>query len=85
MFITKKKYEETIDKVKREVADQWERKFCEQDRRFWEDQEKNRIREDFARRFDSLEKRIYTLEKEVGLVEETRCCRCDNAVAPLYF
>lgn len=85
MFITKKKYEEAIDKVKREVADQWERKLAECDKRAWEEQEKYRIREDTSRRFDDLEKRIIALEKEIGLVEETRCCRCDNAVAPRYF
>lgn len=84
MFITKKKFQEALEKEKNAINEKWERKFAEYDKNYWRDYETNRTREDVARRFDALEKRVFALEKEVGLVEETHCCRCDNVVFPRY-
>lgn len=74
MFITKKKYEEALRKVEKEVAEKWEHKLAEYDRNYWREQETNRQREDIARRFDELSRRIHELEKSHGLVEETPVC-----------
>ena len=73
MFITKKKFQEELAKKEKAVAEQWERKFCEVDKEHWREHEAIRYREDVARRFEMLEKRVFALEKEVGLVKETTC------------
>ena len=73
MFIAKRKYEEELHRAKMEVAEQWERKLCDLEKRMWEEQERVRIREDYARRLEAMEKRILTIEKEIGLVDDTRC------------
>lgn len=82
MFISKKKYENDLHEAKVEVAEEWERKLSENEKRMWEEQEKYRIREDFSRRFDALEKRILTLEKGHNLVEDTPTCPL--AITPRY-
>lgn len=85
MFITKKNYENAIHEAKCEVAKEWERKMCDYEKRMWDDNERYRVREDFDRRFNALEKRILALEIETGLAKETPICPCVNAVTPPRF
>lgn len=77
MFITKRKYEEAIHKAKMEVAEQWERKLCDLEKRTWEEQERVRIREDYSRRLEAMEKRILTIEKKIGIAEEMKYRPCE--------
>lgn len=74
MFISKKKFENAIHEAKREVAEQWERKLNEFEKRTWEDQDRYRTAEEYRTRFNAIEKRILALEKTHGLVEETPVC-----------
>ena len=74
MFITKKNFEKAIHEAKCEVAHEWERKMCDMEKRMWDEQDRGRMREEYYRRMDALENRIFTLEKKAGLVEETKNC-----------
>lgn len=82
MFITKKAYEKLIENEKKAVAEKWEQKLCDAEKRIWEEQERYRVREDTARRFDELSRRIRELEKITGLVEETPNCPFQVTPAP---
>lgn len=76
MFITKKKYEEELHKAKHEVTEQWEKKLCEFEKNTWMENNQRYQREYNERRFIELEKRVFALEKEAGLVKETPTCPC---------
>lgn len=65
MFITKKRHEREMREI---------------EKRIWEDQERYRMQDDYCRRFNALEKRIFILEKKAGLVEETKHCPCEVTV-----
>lgn len=74
MFFTKKKFDEALEKEKNAINEQWERKFAEYDKSYWRDYETNRTREDIARRFDELSRRVHELEKTLGVAKEEPVC-----------
>lgn len=84
MFITKKKYEEALNKVKCEIEEQCEKRMYEAEKRVWEEQEKFRMREDYDRRFADLEKRIRFLEKNAGFTWMEDDVTCPFAPKPHY-
>ena len=74
MFITKKKFDAALREAKCEAAKKWESKMYENEKRMWENQDRERIRDSYARRFDNLESRILAIEKAHNMAEDTPTC-----------
>ena len=74
MFITKKKYEEAIKKVKYESEQEIKRKVEADQDRFWFERRNEQYREDVYRRLSTIEQRLHKLEKMNGLVEDEPIC-----------
>lgn len=70
MFISKKKFEERLQKERKGVAERWEKKLIECEKHYWELDEKNHERE----RLDRLDERILKCEKKLELAKETPHC-----------
>ena len=69
MFISKKKFNEILEKEKNEVAD-----------KIWRNDRENRMEEQLHRRMDELERRVYELESKKS--NKKKFCGCGNAIAP---
>lgn len=55
MIISRKKYEEAIERAKREVEE-----------RFWQNKRIERFESDTCRRFEGLERRVFAIESQIG-------------------
>lgn len=82
MFISKKKYEKALAEQKAAVTAEFERKMAEHENLWWKGRSMYEEGERNNRRFLDIEKRIYALEKKVGIVEET--VHCPLEVRPNY-
>lgn len=69
MFTTKKKFEEALAKERIKLEDEFRDKTDRWHESRYRDDENTRVNQ----RIDALTRRVYALEKQLGLVEESKC------------
>lgn len=84
MIISKKKFQEAIDKELRKQREEFDRNMMERDQRIFYDQRNENMERRVNIGFDDIDRRLRVLEKKCGIERDDYDRRNDVAVRPVY-